>query len=187
MQVLKSVNPNEAEGPTKEIFQTVEQRLKRLPNMLLVMANSPAILDAYLKFNQAFEHTKMTPKLRGLITAYVAELNGCDYTLSIAHALGAREGISEDEFEAARRGQSNDILTAVALRFAAKVIQYQAHVPSADVELLIQEGFTEEEVVEIVALISLNLFRTYFNLLAGTDVDIPLIRTNWVPRESHVQ
>ena len=78
MQVLNAIDPTTATGRAKELFGAVEQRLKQVPNMLRLMANSPAILGAYLQFNEAFEHTRLTPRLRGLITVAVAELNGCD-------------------------------------------------------------------------------------------------------------
>ena len=78
MQVLNPIDPGAATGSVKQSFDAVERRLKRVPNMLRLMANSPAILGAYLQFNEAFEHTRMTPKLRGLITVAVSELNGCE-------------------------------------------------------------------------------------------------------------
>ena len=48
----------------------------------------------------------------------VSELNGCEYTLSTALALGRREGLTEDDFDRARRGEAGDTKTATALRFA---------------------------------------------------------------------
>jgi uncharacterized peroxidase-related enzyme len=177
MQVLKAVDPKTATGKTKELFEAVKNALKRVPNMIRLMGNSPAILGAYLEFNRAFEETKMTPKLRGLITTTVSEINGCDYTLSIAFALGQREGLRQEELEAARRAEANDSRTATALRFAAKTVREGGHVSGSDVDELRKAGFTDEEVVEIIALIALNIFRNYFNLIAGTEVDFPLVRT----------
>ncbi len=36
----------------------------------------------------------------------------------------------------------------------------------------------DEEIVEIVAAVALNVFRNYFNLIAGTEIDVPLVRTS---------
>jgi AhpD family alkylhydroperoxidase len=158
--------------------------------MIRLMANSPAILDAYLRFNEAFESTKLPPTLRGLITTAVSELNGCDYTLSVAFALGKREGLSDDELVSARIGEAADPRTRVALRFAMDVVRERGHIPSEEVERLREAGFDEQEIVEIVALIALNIFRNYFNLVAGTEVDFPLVSTNAIGRgtlvSSHV-
>lgn len=179
MQLLKSVDPNTATGKTKELFRAIEGRLKSVPNMIRLLGNSPAILGAYLGFNEAFEITKMTPKLRGLITVAVSEVNGCDYTLSTAFALGRREGLGEEELEAARRAEAGDSKTAAALRFAASTVHQRGHVSAAALEELRGAGFTDEEIVEIIALVASNIFRNYFNLIARTEADFPLVKTNY--------
>jgi alkylhydroperoxidase family enzyme len=38
-------------------------------------------------------------------------------------------------------------------------------------------GFTEEEIVEIIAHVGMNLFTNYFNHIAGTEVDFPFVST----------
>jgi uncharacterized peroxidase-related enzyme len=176
IQVLTPIDASTAGDRVRELFGAVEQRLKRVPNMLRLMGNSPAILGAYLQFIEAFEHTRLPPKLRSLITAAVSELNGCVYTVSTAMALGRREGVTKDEFMRARRAESSDPKTAAALRFAAAAVRERGHVPPAEVAGLRDAGFSDEEIVEIIGAVALNLFRNYFNLIAGTEVDFPLVR-----------
>jgi len=178
MQVIKAVDPKTAQGKTKELFVAIEQRIKRVPNMIQLMGNSPAVLGAYLQFNEAFDKAKMSPKLRGLITTTVSEINGCDYTLSTAFALGKREGLSEEELTAARHAEASDPKTSAALRFAAKTVGERGHVAPQEVEKLRNAGFNDEEIVEIIALVALNLFRNYFNLIAGTEVEFPLVKAH---------
>ncbi len=177
MPFLTAVDPATATGESKALFDPIERRLTRVPNMIRVMANSPAILETYLHFNAAFEHTKLSPKLRGLITVAVSEINGCDYTLSTAMALGRREGLSDDQLEAARRAEADDAKAASVLRFAARVIRQRGHVLPAELDALRLAGFGDEEIVEIIAAVALNLFHNYFNLIVKTDVDFPLVRT----------
>ena len=38
-------------------------------------------------------------------------------------------------------------------------------------------GYTEAEIVEIVAHIGMNIFTNYFNHIAATEVDFPLVTT----------
>jgi hypothetical protein len=40
-----------------------------------------------------------------------------------------------------------------------------------------EAGFTEAELVEIVAYISLSMFRVYFNLMARTAIDFPIVKS----------
>lgn len=180
MSVIKSVDPRTATGEAAEVLRLAEQRLKRVPGMIRVLANSPAVTRLYFEFNQTFQHTKLDPKLRGLIAAAMAEFHGCDYTLSTAMALGPREGISEAELTAARRGEATDPRIAAALKFALAVAKDRGRVPAAQTEELRKAGFADEEIIELIAAVVLTTFRAYINLVAETEVDFPLVRTNKV-------
>lgn len=178
MSILKAVSPETAPGKSKELLTSAEQRAGRSSNVMRIMANSPAMLGAYLRFNQAFDEAKMTSKLRALITTAIAELNGCDYTLSTAMVLGPRAGASVDELNFARQIRASEPKTAAALQFTAQLVENRGHVPAAEVEKLRAVGFGDEEIVEIVALVALNIFRNYLNLVAGTEIDLPRVYTN---------
>lgn len=39
-------------------------------------------------------------------------------------------------------------------------------------------GFGDGEVAEIVAFVVLNIFRSYFNLIAAPEIDFPVVRTS---------
>jgi hypothetical protein len=39
---------------------------------------------------------------------------------------------------------------------------------------LMEAGFTDGEVAEIVAAVVLNIYRNYFNLVAGPELDFPV-------------
>jgi alkylhydroperoxidase family enzyme len=79
---------------------------------------------------------------------------------------------------AARRAEASDPKTSAALRFAAKTVGERGHVSAQEVEKLRDAGFGDEEIVEIIGLVALNLFRNYFNLIAGTEVDFPLVKAH---------
>jgi alkylhydroperoxidase family enzyme len=177
MQLIHPVDPHTAEGRTAELFKGVEQRLGRVPNMLRLMGNSPSILAAYLAFTDAFQHARMSPRLRGLLTAAIAELNRCDYIVSLAYVLGPREGLSADELTAGRRLESPDPKIAAALRFAASVVDGKGHIAGSEVQKLQAAGYDDEEIVEIIGFIALSLFRNYFNLVVGTDLDFPRLES----------
>jgi uncharacterized peroxidase-related enzyme len=178
MPVLTAVDTNTASARTKELLSVVESKLKKVPNMISLMANSPAILNAFLQFNQAFDETKLSPKLRALIGVVVSEINCCEYSLSTAFAFGPRHGVSETDLIRARRAEADDPKIAAALVFAARVVLQNGRVPASEVEELIEAGFSGEEMVEIVGVVALNVFKNYFNLVAGTDVDFPLVKAS---------
>jgi alkylhydroperoxidase family enzyme len=184
MQVLTAIDPNQASGPAKDLFESIQLRLGRVPNMLRLMANSPVILESYLGFTDAFQKGRMTARLRGLLTATMAELTGGDYIMSFAYVLGRREGLTEEELAEARRIESSDARTRAALQFAAKIVNDRGRVAASEVEKLRESGYSDEEIVEIIAFVGLSIFRNYFNLVAGTEIDFPPVEPDHQKRGS---
>ncbi len=177
MQTVRPIDTGTASGKTKDLFCAIEKRTGRIPNMIRTMGHSPAILDAYLHFNEAFKQTKTTPVLRSLISAAVSSANGCKYTLATAFAFGRKEGLSEDELAKARDAKADDPKIAAALRFALNLVHKRGLVSRSDVKELQDAGWGDQEIVEIVALVALNIFRNYFNLVTGTELDFPSVWT----------
>lgn len=177
MPTIEPILPEAASPKSRELLALTERRIGRPSNMLRTMAHSPAVFEAYLHFNRAFEETKLSAKLRALLTTAIAQVMGCEYILSVAVALGAREGLSVEELEAARSGESEDPKIALALRFAMRVVEEHGEIDPSLVTALKQVGYSDEERIEIVAAIGLNLFRNYFNLIVRTDVDFRHMQT----------
>ncbi len=177
MPILKSVDPSSATGKTKELLDFVQQRTGRIPNMVRLMANSPAVLGAYLSFAGAFRDATLSAEIRDVIAVAVAEAAGSDYTLSAVWALARSGGCSEDELAAARRAESTDPKAAAALHFAARVVAQRGRLPTSEVGALREAGFSDGEIAEIIAVVVLNIYRSYFNLVARPDVDFPVVTT----------
>ena len=160
----------------RQLLESTESRIGQPSNMLRTLAQSPAILDAYIQFNRAIDRSKMSSRLRGLLTVAIAHLMGCEYVLSIAVALGQREGIPIEDLEAARHGFARNPKELAALQFAIRAVEKHRGISPSSVNVLEQVGYNQEEIVEIIGVIALNLFRNYFNLIAGTGPDFPVVR-----------
>jgi len=145
-------------------------------NMGRTLAHSPAMLDAYLHFLGALEHGQLSPLLQTLVSGTVAQEMGGEYMLAAIVELGSRAGLSPKQLEDSRHARSDDQKTQRALQFAAKVIQEHGHLPALEVESLRRAGFSDEQIVELIALIAINVWRNLFNLIAQTSVDFPPVR-----------
>ncbi len=177
MANLKPVNPGEATGKVKQLFDVLQQKLGMVPNLAKVLANSPAALNAYLSFSGALSEGKLSAKTREQIAVAVANLNTCDYCLSAHNALGKLAGLSADDLSLAQSAEAHDPKTAAALRFAVKVVRERGLLPASEVESLRTVGYADGEIVEIVAAVALNIFTNYFNHIAGTEIDFPVVKT----------
>lgn len=177
MPTLTPVDPTSAPEPIKTLLASFQQRTNGVPNMLRLLAHSSAILDLYQRFNAAMQQGKMTARLRTSIAVFVAEVDGCDYHLSTTYAYARQmaDGPSAAELDAARRGESADPRIAAALRFVRRVVEQRGAVGPGATGALRESGYTDEEIVEMIAMIALATFRDYFNLIAETEIDVPVV------------
>jgi uncharacterized peroxidase-related enzyme len=156
----------------------VQAKLGLTPNMTRTMAASPSVLQAYLAFSGALAGGSLPAGLREQIALAVGEANRCQYCVSAHVATGRKVGIPEDVIASSRGSASRDPKADAALKFAQAIVVRRGDVTDEDVERVRQAGYTEGEIAEIIAAVSLNVFTNYFNLVAGTEIDFPGVPLN---------
>ena len=175
MSRLKAIQPQAATGKAKELLEAVQVKLKFAPNMMKVMANSPAVLEAYLSFSGALGNGALDAKLREEIALEVAEQNSCQYCVSAHTAIGKLTGLTDSEIDQAREARSGSARNAAALQFARELVARKGRATDTDVEAVRRAGFSDGEIAEIIAHVALNIFTNYFNNTADVEVDFPRI------------
>jgi uncharacterized peroxidase-related enzyme len=145
-------------------------------NFLHLLANSPAALNAYAACAGALAKGQLTARQRELLAIAVSEINGAKYCLSAHYAFARRIGVSHEEIRAARRATSDDPQTHAMLRFAQAVAIQRGEISDRDFAYLRLGGFTDELVAEIISNIALIIFTNYFNSVARTEVDFPVLK-----------
>lgn len=160
---------------SKPILDAVHKQLGVVPNMFRLIASSPAALEGFAANNGALAKT-LDVKTRERIALAVAQINGCDYCLSAHTYLGLNLAkLTPEEIARNRRGQSGDARADAAVRFAAKVVRERGRVGDGDVAELRDAGYSNGQIVEIVALAAENVFTNLMNNVARTDIDFPVV------------
>ena len=174
MQRILPVEPAQTTGKTKEHLEQIQKKYHRVPNMHAIMANAPAVLDAYLALNAALTHTSLDAVLRERIALTVASANSCDYCLA-AHTAGAKAlKIDDAEIAHAREAQSSNPHYQAALKFARAVVEDMGQVTDAEMAAVKKAGWSDAAILEITAMVAANIFTNYFNHVVGTQVDFPV-------------
>ncbi|WP_433234956.1 carboxymuconolactone decarboxylase family protein [Streptosporangium sp. CA-135522] len=88
MSRLPPIQPESATGAAADLLATMQKALGVTPNMTKAMANSPAVLKAYLDFSGALNSGSLPASTRERIALMVAQENGCDYCLSAHTYIG---------------------------------------------------------------------------------------------------
>jgi uncharacterized peroxidase-related enzyme len=149
--------------------------LAQAPNFLRLLAQSPTVNRAYSAVEDEMANGKITAREREQIALAVAEINDSKYCL-VAHTFAGRAaGISDDDIRLARKAAASDPKAGAMLRFTQAVLLQRGQLADEQFNAMRNAGFSELEVIEIIALIALNIFTNYLTLVFNTEVDIPLL------------
>lgn len=176
MTKIRQLEFEEASPEAQELLGGVHRQLGIIPNIFKVFANSPAVLEAHLAQSAALAKSSLSLKLREQISVAIAGINGCDYCASAHTAIGKGAGLSGAELRENLTGGSSDPKTQAALTFVRSVVVGRGFVESASLQAVRDAGFTDGEIVEMIALVGLNTFTNYLNHIAGTEIDFPVVQ-----------
>jgi alkylhydroperoxidase family enzyme len=102
--------------------------------------------------------------------------------LSAHTVLGKGAGLNQDEIDAARIGNGATSRDAAIAGFARRATRQRGVITNAELDDVRRAGVTDGEVLEIVALIALNVLTNYTNHIAETEIDFPLVAARSVPQ-----
>jgi uncharacterized peroxidase-related enzyme len=177
MSRLRIPTRDDAPLASRELLDEIHDQLGVVPSFYRLLASSPAALRGYTAFSGALAGV-LDVKVRERIALALAQENGCDYCLS-AHTYRATNlaKISPDEIELSRRCRSSNAKAEAAMKFAVLVMRARGNVLDLDIADIRQAGFSDPEIVEIVAHVCLNVFTNSLNHVAQTEIDFPLVRS----------
>lgn len=168
-----------APAAAQPLLEAVKKQLGSAPNLFRITATSPAALEGYLSLNGALAKGALDAATRERIALAVAEVNGCRYCLAAHTYLGKNVAkLGDAEIAANRNGRSSDPKADAAVSFARKVTLDRGAVTDADFARVRGAGYSDAEIVEIVAHVALNTLTNYINEVFGTEVDFPAVPVN---------
>lgn len=177
MPRIQPIDLADADSRTKALLDGVKAKLGMVPNFMKTMAHAPSALAGYLAFSGAVAEGKLPVALRERIALATAQTNACDYCASAHQALGKMAGLSAEEIALGFGGDSTDPKAKVALVFATQVLAKRGEVSDAEIEAIRKAGFSDGDVLEIVANVALNILTNYLNNVAEPDIDFPRVTT----------
>ncbi|MEM1439314.1 MAG: peroxidase-related enzyme [Pseudomonadota bacterium] len=166
----------DAPAQYQPLLENVQKSLGSVPNLFRIVANSPAALEGYLGLNGALAQGQLDAATRERIALAVAEINGCGYCLAAHSYLGKNVAkLTGTEIAANRQGTSTDARADAAVRFAAEIARERGQVSADAVNTVKRAGYSDAEVVEIVAHVALNTLTNYVNEVLDTAIDFPAV------------
>jgi len=175
MARVSVIDPKTATGEAAVLLSAVQAQLGVTPNFIRVLANSPKALEGFLGLYGAAGGFAIDKATQERIALAVAEGNGCQYCVSAHTAIGRQAGLSNDEMRLNRRGTSSDAKAAGAVAFAKALNDHLGAVTTAEFDAARAAGLTDGEIVEIIALVALNVFTNVLGKATRVEIDFPKV------------
>lgn len=167
--------PRESIKGLDDTFDFVKGRLGFVPNSMLILARRPDIARAFGQLNATINGptSSITPQLRNLVSQMASRDAGCGYCMAHTTHTAERVGISTEK-EAALWNYETSPLFSDAERAAMRVAQRAARVPNEVTDEDFRElrkHYSDEQIVDIVAVIALFGFLNRFNDTMATELE----------------
>ena len=175
MSRLPALDPKTAPAPAKALLDAVQAQLGVTPNFIRVLANSPKALEGFLGLYGAAAGFSLDKATQERIALAVAEGNACEYCVSAHTAIGRHAGLTNDEMALNRRGSSGETRAAATVAFAKTLNDNLGEITTTEFDAARRAGLTDAEIVEVIAVVALNVFTNILGKATRVDIDFPKV------------
>lgn len=176
MSTLPQIDPADATGEAATLLADLEKSLGSVPNMARAMAASPAVLKGYMQLSSALAGGALSAADRERLSIATAEYHRCTYCLSAHTFLGKNVAkLDAEEIERARDAESLDPHADAILQLSDTIARGRGTIEAGAQAAAREAGLSDEEITEVVGNLALNILTNYFNILADTEVEFPLV------------
>ena len=174
MPFMKPVSMNELPEDILERFKHYQNTRGFTPNSIQTMVRRPNIVRAFMQLNQAvlYEGT-VDEELKMLVSLIASQVAGCRYCQAHMANLSKIYQASEEKISQVWNYEESDLFTA-AEKAALRLAYHGAMSPSQSSQEHFDElnkHYDENEIVEIVATISLFGFLNRWNDTLATEIE----------------
>jgi uncharacterized peroxidase-related enzyme len=175
MPRTKALTLELAPADSKPTLDALTKNIGFTPNMMAAFAQSPIAFNAWATLFGSLSKV-LDVKTRDSIGLAVSEVNGCNYCLAL-HSYTAKHmaKLLADEIILARKGHATDPKRDAAVQFARKVIETRGNVSDADLKTVRDAGYTDANIMEIIALVAMYSLTNFFNNVFDHDIDFPAV------------
>jgi uncharacterized peroxidase-related enzyme len=175
MSRIATKNTNDLPIEVQEVIKVSAQLMGFTSNDALIMAHKPRTLSAFLGLVQVIYQSGTLPKsIKKLVGIMTSAASGCEYCHAHTSLSALNNGEDENKIAAIWEYQTNPLFSD-AERAALEVARNAALVPNAVtdqdfVDLALH--YNDEQIVELVSVISLFGFLTRWNATFKTDIEV---------------
>ena len=175
--------PKTAPEGSRFVLEGAEKKFGFVPNLLGVLAESPAALQAYSNISSALQHNSaFSATEQQVLFLAISFENRCGYCMAAHSGIASNGILTNDQIKALREGTPLDNPKLEALRaFASSLVAKRGTPNDAEIEAFLEAGYTKRHVLDVLAAIALKTLTNYTNHLNDTEIDEPFAPFAWSP------
>jgi uncharacterized peroxidase-related enzyme len=172
MSAFTTHDLDSAPQTSRDLLQGAEKKFGFVPNLLGVMAESPATLESYLNLAALFDKTAFTVTERQLIMLSISRLRNCTYCLAAHGTIAKMQKIPAEIVQAVYYKQPLADAKLEALRtFTSAVLAAEGFVEQDALQAFYKAGYDKQHVLEVILGISFKTLSNYINHINNTPID----------------
>lgn len=173
--------PDTAPEASKPILEATQKGFGgMLPNLYGVMAESPALVEAYQALGKIFAKTSLSDVERHIVWLTINYENECTYCMAAHSVVAKHGGVAAGEIEALRAGaRLSDPKHEALRRFTAHMVQARGWAEPAEIGAFLAAGYAQENILDVILGIGQKTLSNYTNHIADTPVDPPFQSAAW--------
>jgi uncharacterized peroxidase-related enzyme len=181
--IIKTHTLEPAPAEVRAELEAAQEKFGMIPNLYAGMANSPAMLKIYLKFNETMaEFAHLTPVEQQVAYLSVSTENGCTYCVGAHSALATMAQMPENILAElrAQKELSDPKLNAVRT-LALALMEHRGWLPENELNNFFAAGFEQIHLLEVITILAQKTLSNYFNHIAQTPLDEKFSAMAWEP------
>jgi uncharacterized peroxidase-related enzyme len=177
---LKVQTLESAPAASQPLMQRLKEQVGFVPNLAATMAGSPTLLDAFLTLRSVAAGASLDPAAREIVAIAVAVETRCLYCVAAHSTFALGHGAPTEAVQALRNGELPAEARLRALsRFAQAIVRREGAADRA--RDLLGLGFTEAQLLEVLAVIAVPLLAGSVHQLKAVSLDPAFQPQAWLP------
>ncbi|MFO7582881.1 carboxymuconolactone decarboxylase family protein [Guyparkeria sp.] len=178
-----------AETAPQEAADSIEKATAAfgfLPNLIGVMAESPALAEAYLSLSDIFQSkTRLDATEQHVVLLTVSRYHECHYCMAAHTTTAGMMGVDAPMVEAIRNDRPIDDPKLEALRrLTHEMVESRGWPSEATQQRFFDAGYEPSQMFDVLVGIAQKTLSNYTNHLADTPVDEPMQGNAWTPQSA---
>ena len=185
MAFINTITPDDATGPTREMYERQQTSYGYVPNYAKVFGHRPEVMVRWGRLLAEIRRP-MDDRLFELAT-FAAAFELKNTACSLAHGQQLAKFINEEGVQALAAGETDGVITEAeiaVLNFATKVAREASTVSQQDVDTLRAHGYSDAEVFDIATTVAGRSFLAKILDALGVETDVTAMDMSEAFREA---